>query len=145
MRLCPGTNESAGKRGSVWTGRGNPWLRATLVQTAHRAAGARRSYLAAQYHRIAARRGKKRAAVAVAHSILVIAYHLLRDGTTYRELGPTFFDEREREALVRRTVRRLERLGLRVTGRARRLRDASIFGESCTQPGASTRSRSRLR
>lgn len=58
VRLCPGTNESAGKRGSGWTGHGNPWLRATLVQTAHRAAGARRSYLAAQYHRIAARRGK---------------------------------------------------------------------------------------
>jgi transposase len=112
--LCPGTNESAGKRGSGFTGHGNPWLRGALVEMAHAAARTRRSYLAAQYHRIAARRGGKRASVAVAHSILVIAYHLLRGGTTYQDLGPTFFDARDREALVRRSVRRLEALGYKV-------------------------------
>jgi transposase len=113
-RLCPGTNESAGKRGSGSTGHGNPWLRGALVEMAHGAARTRRSYLAAQYHRIAARRGGKRASVAVAHSILVIGYHLLRQGRPYRDLGAAFFDERDREALVRRSVRRLEALGYKV-------------------------------
>ncbi len=75
-RLCPGNDESAGKRRSGATGHGNPWLRGTLVEMAHGTARSR-SYLGAQYHRIAARRGKKRAAVAVGHSILVIAYHVL--------------------------------------------------------------------
>lgn len=113
-RICPGTNESAGKRGSGSTGPGNPWLRSTLVEMAHGTTRSR-SYLGAQYHRLAARRGKKRAAIAVAHSILVIAYHVLRDGTTYHELGRNYFDEREREAVARRAVTRLERLGFKVT------------------------------
>lgn len=113
-RICPGTNESAGKRGSGSTGPGNPWLRSTLVEMAHGTARSR-SYLGAQYHRLAARRGKKRAAIAVAHSILVIAYHVLRDRTTYHELGRNYFDEREREAVARRAVKRLERLGFKVT------------------------------
>ncbi len=113
-RLCPGSDESAGKRRSGATGRGNPWLRGTLVEMAHATARSR-SYLGAQYHRIAARRGNKRAAVAVGHSILVIAYHVLRDGTPYRELGGNYFDEREREAVAHRSVKRLERLGFKVT------------------------------
>ncbi len=113
-RICPGTNESAGRRGSGATGPGNPWLRSTLVEMAH---GTTRthSYLGAQYHRLAARRGKKRAAVAVAHSLLVVAYHVLRDGTPYKDLGRNFFDEREREVVARRAVTRLERLGFKVT------------------------------
>ncbi len=113
-RVCPGNDESAGKRRSGSTGQGNRWLRATLVEMAN---GAMRSrgYLSGQYHRIAARRGKKRAAVAVGHSILVIAYHVLRDGTSYRELGANYFDERDREAVKRRAVQRLERLGFKVT------------------------------
>lgn len=113
-RICPGTNESAGKRGSGATGHGNPWLRGTLVEMAHGAARSR-SYLGSQYHRLAARRGKKRAAVAVGHSILVIGYHVLREGKTYRELGGNYFDERDREAVVRRAVRRIEQLGFKVS------------------------------
>ena len=113
-RICPGTNESAGRRGSGATGPGNPWLRSTLVEMAHGTTRSR-TYLGAQYHRLAARRGKKRAAIAVAHSILVVAYHVLRDGTTYHELGRNYFDEREREAVARRAVTRLERLGFKVT------------------------------
>ena len=69
----------------------------------------------AQYYRLAAKRGSKRALVAVAHSILVIAYHILRDGTVYQELGPNYFDERSKEATARRAVKRLERLGFKVT------------------------------
>ncbi len=114
-RICPGNDESAGKRRSGWTGHGNPWLRGTLAEMARATPRARGSYLSGQYHRIAARRGAKRATVAVAHSIAVIAYHVLRDGTTYQELGAGYFDERDREAVKRRAVRRLERLGFKVT------------------------------
>ncbi|MFQ5879627.1 MAG: transposase [Dehalococcoidia bacterium] len=114
-RVCPGTNESAGKRKSGRMGRGNPWLRSTLVEAAWGAARSRRTYLSAQYHRLAARRGGKRAVVAVAHTILVMTYHLLRDATVYRELGADYFDHRNREATMRRSVRRLERLGYKVS------------------------------
>ena len=114
-RVCPGNNESAGKRKSGRTGGGNPWLRRALVEAARGAARTRRTYLSAQYHRLAARRGAKRAAMALAHTILVIVYHLLRDQTEYRDLGPNYFDERDREAVVRRSVRRIEQLGFKVT------------------------------
>jgi transposase len=113
--LCPGNHESAGKRLSGRTRKGNHWLREALVEAAWGAAHTRQSYLAAQYRRLAARRGSKRALIAVAHSLLVIIYHLLHDGTPYRDLGATYFDERQRDATVRRSVRRLERLGYRVT------------------------------
>ena len=113
--LCPGHDESAGKRRSGKTRQGAPWLRTLLVEAALGAARTKDTHLAARYHRIAARRGAKKAAVAVAHTILVIAYHILRDGTTYRELGANHFDERDREAVRRRSVRRLERLGYAVT------------------------------
>jgi transposase len=113
-KLCPGLHESGGKRHSARTGHGNAELRQALTEAAW-AASHTRTYLGAQFHRLAARRGKKRAIVAVAHSILVIAYHLLRDGTTYHDLGPNYFDERSKEATTRRAVRRLERLGYRVT------------------------------
>ena len=76
--MCPGNHESAGKRQSGKTRKGSPWLRALLVQAAHAAARTKGTYLAAQYRRLAARRGKSRAAVAVGHTILVIAFHLLR-------------------------------------------------------------------
>jgi transposase len=114
-RVCPGTDESAGKRRPGSTGKGNAWLRTALVEAAHAAARTKGTYLAAQYKRIAARRGAGRAAVAVAHSILVIVYHLLRDGVLYQDLGASWFDERDRSATVRRTVKRLEALGYRVT------------------------------
>ena len=113
--LCPGHHESAGKRHSGRTRHGNPSLRTALVEAAQAAGHTKATYLSAQFHRLAARRGRKRAAVAVAHSILVIVYHLLSRGTTYQDLGATYFDQRDRWAVERRAVRRLEALGYKVT------------------------------
>lgn len=113
-RVCPGNNESAGKRKSGSTGHGNPWLRSTLVEIAWAAVRTRHTYLSAQYRRLAPRRGTHRAIVAVAHSILVIVYHVLKEGTVYQELGQNYFDERARREVVRRSVRRIERLGYEV-------------------------------
>jgi transposase len=113
--LAPGQDESAGKRRSGRTRKGNRTLRSILVEAANAAARKRSSYLAAQFRRIAARRGKKKAAVAVAHSILVIAYHLLTRGTEYEDLGPNYYDERDRSRVERRLTHRLEQLGYRVT------------------------------
>src|SRR5438093_1400225 len=116
--MCPGNKASAGKRLSGKTRKGNIWLRALLVEAAHGAARTRGTYLAAQYGRLAARRGKKKAAVAVGHSILIIVYHLLSDPDheeEYRDLGATYFDERDRATLERRLVHRLEALGHKVT------------------------------
>ena len=113
--LCPGHHESAGKRTSGKTRKGNRSLRVALVEAAHAAGRARNTYLSAQYHRFAARRGKKKAAVAVAHSILVIAYHLLKGGGAYHDLGPDFFDRRNHDTLERQLIRRLEALGNKVT------------------------------
>jgi transposase len=112
--VCPGNHESAGKRLSGKTRKGNPWLRCLLVQAAHSASHQKQSYLAEQYRRIAKRRGAKRAAIAVAHSILVIASHLLQNGTTYQEKGESFFEEQERQGAEKRLVRQLSRLGYRV-------------------------------
>ena len=114
-RVCPSNNESAGKRRSGRIRGGNRWLRSTLVEAAWAAARTKDTYLAARYRRLAARRGAKRALIALAHTILVIVYHLLRDGVTYQKLGGNYFDERDREATLRRSVRRLERLGYKVT------------------------------
>ena len=113
--LCPGHHESAGKRLSGRTRKGNRHLRAILIECALAAARRSGSYLAAQYRRLARRRGKKRAAVAVAHSLLVIIYHLLTSDDHYRDLGPDYFDRLDREALERRHVRGLERLGYHVS------------------------------
>lgn len=113
--LCPGNAESAGKRKSGKTRKGSPWLREALVEAAWAASHTKATYLSAQYHRLAARRGAKRAAVAVAHTLLVIAYHILLRQQTYTDLGGNYFDERDREAVQRRLVRRLQALGLRVT------------------------------
>ena len=113
--LAPGKNESAGKNRSGKVTPGNRHLKSMLVQSAHAVSRTKNNYLAAQFRRLAARRGKKRAAVAVAHSILVIAYHMLRDGTEYHELGGDYFDKRNKEKLQRGLVRRLEGLGLNVT------------------------------
>jgi transposase len=112
--VCPGNNESAGKRKSGKTRKGNPWLRCVLVQAAHSASHQKNCYLASQYHRLAHRRGSKRAAVAVAHSILVIIFHMLRDHTTYQERGDTFFEEQERQNYEKRLVRQLTNLGYHV-------------------------------
>jgi transposase len=114
-KVCPGNHESAGKRKSGRSGHGNRWLRSALVEAARAAARTKGTYLSAQYRRIAARRGDKRAILAVAHSILVTIYHMLRDGTPYRQLGGNYFDERDRIHVVQRAVRRIERLGYKVT------------------------------
>jgi transposase len=113
--MCPGNDESAGKRRSGKTRKGSPWLRSTLIEAARAAGRSKRTYLAAQYHRLAARRGTKRAAVAVGHSILVIAYHVLSEGEVYHDLGERYFDERDRQAVERRLVARLEGLGYKVS------------------------------
>ncbi len=113
--VCPGNHESAGKRKSGATGRGNPWLRAALVEAARAAARTKKSYFSAQYHRLAARRGGKRAALAVAHALLITIYHLLNRGTGYQDLGVNYFDERRQQQTVRRAVSRIERLGYKVS------------------------------
>ena len=113
--LCPGNDESAGKRRSGKTRKGNRSLRWALIEAAQAASRTRGTYLAAQFHRLAARRGKKKATVAVAHSILVAAYHLLTRPDLYADLGGDYFDRRDREAVEHRLVRRLEALGNKVT------------------------------
>lgn len=112
--MCPGSNESAGKRRSSRTRKGNTILRSTLTQAGQAAGRTKHTYLAAVYQRIAARRGKKRAAIAVGRRILEIAYFVLRDGVAYEELGANYYDERKKTAVVRNAVKRLERLGYRV-------------------------------
>jgi transposase len=112
--VCPGNHESAGKRKTGRTRQGNPWLKTLLVECGWGAGRAQRTYLGAQYVRLLRRRGAKQAALAVGHSILVAAYHMLRDGVEYRELGPEHFDRLAAERLTRHYVRRLEQLGHRV-------------------------------
>lgn len=112
--LAPGNNESAGKRKSGATRKGNQKLRAALVEAARAAARTRNTYLSAQYHRIAARRGKNRAAVAVAHSILTIVYHILQRRQPYIELGPTYYEERKKDAVVKQAIRKLQSLSMEV-------------------------------
>jgi transposase len=112
--MCPGNHESAGKRQSGKTRKGSKWLRAALVEAGQAAGRTKGTYLSAQFRRLTARRGKKRAAVAVGHTILTIAYHLLTRGTVYEDLGVTYFDERDRARVERRLVGRLEALGYTV-------------------------------
>ena len=112
--MCPGNNESAGKRRNGKTRKGSRWLRHALIEAAHGAAHTKNKYLKTQYHRVAAHRGKKKALVAVAHSILVISYHLLTRRQAYSDLGANYFDERDRNSVQRRCVKRLERLGFKV-------------------------------
>jgi transposase len=113
--LCPGQDESAGKRRSGKTRKGSPWLRTLLVEAATAAARTKDTALQARYRRLAARRGRKRAIVAVAHAILVIAYHILKEGTCYRDGVDPAAAARARAARERRLVHGLERLGHQVT------------------------------
>jgi len=113
--LCPGQNESAGKRKSGKTRKGNKKLRSALVEAARAAGRTKNTYLSSQYHRIAARRGANRAVVAVAHSILMIAYYILKRRQPYIELGPTYYEERKRDTIIRQSLKKLESLGLKVT------------------------------
>jgi transposase len=113
--MCPGNNESGGKRHSGKTRKGSPWLRQTLVEAAQGASHTKSTYLGAQYRRLAARRGVKKAKVAVGHSILVIIYHVLTRKEPYRDLGENYFDERDRREVLRRLVHRLEKRGYEVS------------------------------
>ena len=113
--ICPGNNESAGKRYSGRIRKANNNLKTTLAQCAKVNALKRGTYLNAQYYRIAARRGPNRATIAVAHTILIIAYHIIKDGTVYHELGDNYFDEFKKDAILNRSLRRIEALGYDVT------------------------------
>ena len=112
--MCPGNQESAGKRQSGKTHKGDKWLRRALVEAAHGAARTKNSYFATLYHRLAGRRGKKRAWVAVGHSLLVTGYTLITRQVDYKDLGANYFDELNKEAVKRRTVKRLQQLGFQV-------------------------------
>src|SRR5215216_2664537 len=112
--MCPGNHESGGKRLSGKTRKGSRWLRQILVEIAQVASKTKHTYLAAQYRRIAARRGKKRALIAVGHTVLTIVYTLLTRKQPYQDLGTAYFDQREQRRVERRLVQRLERLGYEV-------------------------------
>jgi transposase len=112
--LCPKNDESAGKRRSTRMRKGAPWLKTTLVQCAWAAARKKASYLQAQFHRLRARRGAKKAIGAVAASILTAAYHMLKNGAFYEELGPDHFDKRAQARQVHRLIDRLRNLGFAV-------------------------------
>jgi transposase len=109
--LCPRNDESAGKRRSTRLRKGAPWLKAMLVQCAWAATRSKGTYLHAQYLRLRSRRGPKKAICAVAASILTAAYHMLKDGTFYKDLGSSHFDRRRPETQARRLVKRLAELG----------------------------------
>ena len=113
--MCPGNNESAGKRKSGATPKGNRWLRRTLNQSAWAASHTKNTYLSAQYRRLASRRGKKRAIVAIGHTMLKIVYHMLKHKVSYHDLGNDYFDRLNSESLKRHLVKRLEKLGHKVT------------------------------
>ena len=112
--VCPGNPESAGKRQSGKTRHGNRWLRSLLVECAWPATRTKASYFQAQFRQLARRRGAKRATVAVAHRLLIAAYHIIREGGVYQDLGPAHFDRLHRHRLTSYHTRRLEELGYRV-------------------------------
>jgi transposase len=112
--MCPGNNESGGKRRNGKTRKGSKWLRRALTEAANAAARTKHSYFQAQYHRIAARRGKQRAAFAVGHALLVTGYYLITRQQSYQDLGNAYFDERNRETVKRRAIKKLEQLGFQV-------------------------------
>ena len=113
--VSPGNNESAGKRRTGKTTQGNHALGVALNHAANAASHSKSTYLSAQYHRLAARRGKKRAIVALEHSILIIAYHIIQSKVPYQELGGNYFDKRRPETTTQRLVKRLEHLGFQVS------------------------------
>jgi transposase len=113
--VCPGNHRSAGKRLSGKTRHGNKHLRTALVQAAWAASHTKDTYLAAQYRRFAKRKGKKKALIAVSHSILVIAYNLLKKKATYQELGGDYFDRLHQHDRQLRLINQLQAMGLKVT------------------------------
>lgn len=113
--LCPGNNESAGKHKSGKTRKGSRWLRAALIEAALAAIRTRDCAFGARYRRVRRHRGHKKAVVAVAHAMLVTAYHLLARSTVYQEPGAAYFDHRDADGIRRRAVQTLQRQGYRVT------------------------------
>jgi transposase len=113
--VCPGSNESAGKRKSGKTRRGSVWLRRVLCESAWAASHCKKSYFQAQFHRLAGKRGKKRALIAVAHSLLTVAYVLLKRGCAYQDLGRDYFERTNHSSVTRYHVKKLQRLGFTVT------------------------------
>jgi transposase len=113
--LCPGNNESAGKKKSGKTRRGSVWLRRMLCEAAWAASHCKRSYFRAQFHRLAGKKGKKRALIAVAHSVLVVAYMLRKCGCSYQDLGSDYFERINQDQLTRYHTKKLQRLGYTVT------------------------------
>jgi len=122
--LCPRSDESAGKRRSTRIRKGNPWLKTTLVQCAWAATRTKTTYLHAQFLSVRSRRGARKAIIAVAASILTAIYHMLKNGTPYRDLGPQHLDNRNKEARVRRLLASLRNLGF--TADFQNLRSASV-------------------
>ena len=112
--MCPGNNQSGGKRKNERTGKGNVWLRRALCQAAWGAARTKNCHLSSFFNRLAARRGRKRAVIAVGHSILVSVWHMLKNECDYNDLGSDFLDKLHAEQTTKRLVRRLERLGHKV-------------------------------
>ncbi len=112
--VCPGNNESAGKKKSAKTRRGGVWLRRILCEGAWAASHCKKSYFSAQYQRLAGKRGKKRALIAVAHSLIVVGYHLLKRGCTFQDLGPDYFERVNHTALTRYHLKKLNALGYEI-------------------------------
>lgn len=113
--MCPGNNESAGKHRSGRARKGSKWLRTALVEAGNAAARTKDTYLRARYQRVKSRQGHKKAVVALGHSILIAAYHILSRGLPYADLGGDYFQKRDTDAFIRRLVRQLERVGQKVT------------------------------
>ena len=114
MGVCPGNNRSAGKRKPEKIRRGGRWLKPALTEAAWAAVRQNDSYLSAQYHLLVPHKGKKKAIVAVCHSMLIAAYHMLQNDVPYHDLGPDFFIRRNKEAIQRRCLRQLHELGFEV-------------------------------
>lgn len=112
--ISPGNNESAGKRKSGKVTPGNKWLKSTLVEAAWAASKSKKTYLSARYRRLAAKRGKKRAALAVGHTILIMAYHIVKERSTYNELGADYFERLNEQRLVKRLASRISSLGYEI-------------------------------
>ena len=112
--ICPGHNQSGGKHRAAKTRKGSPWLRHALIEAAWAAVRTKDTYFSAQFARLKSRRGARKAIVAVAHSILVVLYHLIRDRVPYRELGADYFQRHNRAALTQKHMRALRQLGYEV-------------------------------
>jgi transposase len=130
--VAPGNNQTGGKQRSGKTRHGNPYLKRALVLAAHAAAHTKHTYLRSLYYRLAARRGKPRAAVAVGRTILQMAYHMLKNGEFYRELGESYLDQFDRERTAKRLVKRLQALGFMVSVKEQSA--AGVEGQALSPP-----------